>query len=94
MVEMQGQNAWGKNKKIIEKYVIDELSDYDNMVDEAELEPDYYIDRPVNTIIIIIFNLQPSPIFVPNPEGDIKMIQVNDKDNDLFDFELEAEPIL
>jgi hypothetical protein len=57
MVEMQGQNAWGKNKKIIEKYVIDELSDYDNMVDEAELEPDYYIDRPVNTIIIIIFNL-------------------------------------
>jgi len=25
------------------------------MVDEAELEPDYYIDRPVITIIIIIF---------------------------------------
>lgn len=63
------------------------------MVDEAELEPDYYIDRPV-IIIISIFNVQPSPIFVPNPEGDIKKIQVNDKDNDLFDFELEAEPIL
>ncbi len=25
----------------------DELSDYDNMVDEEQLEPDYYIDRPV-----------------------------------------------
>jgi hypothetical protein len=52
------------------------------MVDEQQLEPDYYIDRP------------PSPIFVPNPEGDPKLIQVNDKDDDLFDFELEAEPIL
>jgi len=52
------------------------------MVDEDQLEPDYYIDRP------------PSPIFVPNPEGDPKLIQVNDKDDDLFDFELEAEPIL
>lgn len=31
---------------------------------------------------------------MPNPEGDLKLIQVNDKDNDLFDFELEAEPIL
>jgi len=31
---------------------------------------------------------------VPNPEGDIKVIQVNDRDRDLFDFELEAEPIL
>lgn len=60
----------------------EELSDYDNMVDEMQLEPDYYIDRP------------PSPIFIPNPEGDGKEIQVNDKDDDLFDFELEAEPIL
>ena len=60
----------------------EDLSDYDNMVDEQQLEPDYYIDRP------------PSPIFVPNPEGDLKHIQVNDKDDDLFDFELEAEPIL
>lgn len=31
---------------------------------------------------------------MPNPEGDIKVIQVNDRDKDLFDFELEAEPIL
>ena len=70
IMDMQNQNQW------------DELSDYENMVDEQQLEPDYYIDRP------------PSPIFVPNPEGDIKVIQVNDRDNDLFDFELEAEPIL
>ena len=26
----------------------DELSDYENMVDERQLEPDYYIDRPVS----------------------------------------------
>ena len=29
-----------------------------------------------------------------NPEGENKIIQVHDKDPDLFDFELEAEPIL
>jgi hypothetical protein len=27
--------------------VIEELSDVDNIMDERELEPDYYIDRPV-----------------------------------------------
>ena len=31
---------------------------------------------------------------MPNPEGEIKGIQVNDKDPDLFDFNLEVEPIL
>ena len=31
---------------------------------------------------------------MPNPEGDPKHIQVNDRDKDLFDFDLEAEPIL
>lgn len=35
MVDMQNQNQW------------DALSDYDNMIDEDQLEPDYYIDRPV-----------------------------------------------
>jgi hypothetical protein len=29
-------------------FLKDELSDYENMVDEAQLEPDYYIDRPVS----------------------------------------------
>jgi hypothetical protein len=31
----------------------DELSDYENMVDERQLEPDYYIDRPVRVTDII-----------------------------------------
>jgi hypothetical protein len=31
---------------------------------------------------------------LPNPEGEIKAIQVHDKDPDLFDFDLEVEPIL
>ncbi len=35
MMEAQ-QNDW------------DELSDYENMIDERQLEPDYYIDRPVS----------------------------------------------
>lgn len=35
IMDMQNQNCW------------DELSDYENMVDEQQLEPDYYIDRPV-----------------------------------------------
>jgi radial spoke head protein 3 len=59
-----------------------ELSDTENMVDEADIEPDYYIDRA------------PEAIFVPNREGENKQIQVIDKDLDLFDFNLEAEPIL
>lgn len=31
----------------------DELSDYENMVDERQLEPDYYIDRPVRSLKFI-----------------------------------------
>jgi hypothetical protein len=58
------------------------MQDYENMVDEQQLEPDYFIDRP------------PAPVYVPNPDGDNKDVQVFDKDDDLFDFELEAEPIL
>lgn len=48
MEEMQNQQQW------------DELVDYENMADENQLEPDYFIDRP------------PAPFFVPNPEGDNK----------------------
>ena len=33
-------------------------------------------------------------MFIPNEEGDDKKIQVEDKDPDLFDFEIEVEPIL
>ncbi len=39
--DLQNQNAW------------EELSDYDNMVDEDQLEPDYYIDRPVSAKNIV-----------------------------------------
>jgi hypothetical protein len=52
------------------------------MIDEEQLEPDYYIDR------------EPTPVFIPHHEGHNKKIQVVDKDDDLFDFELEIEPIL
>lgn len=52
------------------------------MVDEDEIEPDYYIDRA------------PDAVFIPNREGENKEIQVIDKDLDLFDFNLEVEPIL
>jgi hypothetical protein len=31
---------------------------------------------------------------MPNADGNDKLIQVNDRDPDLFDFELEVEPIL
>ena len=42
MQEVQNSNPW------------DELSDQENMIDENELEPDYYIDRPVTIFIFLI----------------------------------------
>lgn len=43
----------------------DELSDYENMVDERQLEPDYYIDRPVSSLKFItalaLSNLRTEP---------------------------------
>lgn len=62
--------------------VWEELSDYENMIDERMLEPDYYIDKA------------PEAIFIPNPEGETKATQIFDKDPDLFDYENEVEPIL
>jgi hypothetical protein len=67
---MQSANAW------------EELSDHQNMVDEYDIEPDYYIDRP------------PDAILIPNPEGEAKTTQIFDGDADLFDYENEVEPIL
>jgi hypothetical protein len=58
------------------------LSDNENMMDEEDIEPDYYIDRA------------PEAVFIPNREGENKEVQVIDRDLDLFDFNLEAEPIL
>lgn len=59
-----------------------ELDDRYNMVDESQLEPDYYIDRP------------PSATYIPDEEGTDQCIQVHNYDPDLFDFNLEVEPIL
>ena len=70
MAQMQSSNLW------------EELDDHDNFVDEEDIEPDYYIDRP------------PDAIFVPDPEGENKKIQVMDRDPDLFDYDNEVEPIL
>lgn len=58
----------------------DDLSNNDDMEDERELEPDYYIDWP------------DTPEFIPNEKGVDKDTQVIDEE--LFDFELEVEPVL
>ncbi len=50
--------------------------------DMNELEPDYFINRP------------PTAEFIPNAEGINIAVQVNDSDPDLFDYELEVEPVL
>lgn len=52
----------------------------DSGVDEKNIEPYFYVDRP------------PTPEFIPNPSGVDKETQIGDLE--LFDFELEAEPIL
>ena len=59
-----------------------ELDDHYNMKNESEIEPDYYIDRP------------PSATYIPDEEGTDQAIQVHNYDADLFDFQMEAEPIL
>jgi radial spoke head protein 3 len=61
----------------------DNLSDYENMIDECDVEPDYFIDRP------------PTAVYVPDSPGHDKQTVVNDRnDPDLFDFDLEVQPIL
>ena len=59
-----------------------ELDDHYNMKNESEIEPDYYIDRP------------PSATYIPDEEGTDQAIQVHNYDADLFDYEMEVEPIL
>ena len=52
-----------------------ELQDYHNMVDERQIEPDYFIDMA-----------QPA-IFVPEDPGIDKATNLDDRnDPDLFDF--------
>jgi len=60
----------------------EELSDFDNMVEEENIEPDYFIDRA------------PNAHYMPDHPGHEKANQVNDMDPELFDYELEVEPIL
>ena len=50
------------------------------MEDEKQLDPDYYVDKP------------PTPVFMENAKGVDQEVQV--EDHELFDFELEVEPIL
>ena len=59
----------------------DELSDYENMVDQQQVEPDYYIDRAEKAQ------------FVRDEDGHDKSTMLKDKD-ELFDFNLESEPLL
>jgi len=60
----------------------EELSDHENMIDENDIEPDYFIDRANDAV------------FIPDEEGNNKANQIEDRDDDLFDFETEVEVIL
>jgi hypothetical protein len=61
----------------------EELEDFENMMNENDIEPDYFIDRP------------PEAVYRPAPKGRDKTTQVQDKiDPELFDFDLEVSPIL
>ncbi len=52
----------------------------DKGADERTVEPDFFVDRP------------PTPEFIPNPSGLNQETQT--EDHELFDYELEVEPIL
>ena len=67
---MQSANVW------------EDLSDHQNMIDEYDIEPDYYIDRA------------PDANYIPNEKGHTKATQIFDGDYDLFDYENEVEPVL
>lgn len=58
----------------------DQLSNEEEAMDETLIKPDFVVDRP------------PTPDFIPNEKGVDKETQVID--TELFDFELEVEPIL
>lgn len=58
-----------------------ELSDYENMIDDRQVEPDYYIDKA-----------EPAE-FVPDPEGCDKATLLRDRE-ELLDFDAEVSPLL
>jgi hypothetical protein len=60
---------------------VDNLSDYENMVDENTVEPDYFIDRPGTAL------------FQPDSPKHNRSTFLDDK-KDLFYFDMESEPIL
>ncbi len=61
----------------------DDLSDFENMVEEETIDPDFFIAQP------------PVATFVPASPGPDKSTVVNDREDPaLFDFDLEVEPIL
>ena len=61
----------------------EELEDFENMANEFDIEPDYFVDKA------------PNAIYVPLPKGRDKTTQVQDLiDPELFNFEQEVEPIL
>ena len=58
----------------------EELSDHSRQADEYDVEPDFFVDRA------------PVAIFIPDPDGVDKQIYIDTKS--VFDFELEARPVL
>ena len=63
--------------------IYEDLSDYENMIAEDEVESSFFIDRP------------PTAQFVPDSPGHDKTTVLDDRrEPHLFDFELEVEPIL
>lgn len=67
----------------IHNNLVEELSDFENQVEQEQLENDFFVD------------MAPAAIFVPRREGDDKTTQMNDRaDPDLFDFDVEILPIL
>ena len=58
--------------------IYEDLSDYDNQIDVDHVAPDFYVDK------------SQAAVFVPDPDGVDKSKEIRD----MFDFNLEVEPIL
>lgn len=80
--QQQQMEMYHQQQQVMPMHDWMELDDRYNMVDESQIEPDFYIDRP------------PSATYIPDEEGTDRAIQVHNYDPDLFDYEVEVEPIL
>lgn len=67
--------------RVNNKDIFEDLSDYENMVDDTQVEADYFVDRA-----------EPAA-FIPEIPGEDKSTMLIDRE-ELFDFNLEVEPIL